>query len=190
MTWIGGGDPKPAKFEWHPDMMAVEMQRQWLFLLRRMGVLWPEMRPLAAELSERLKIACEASQSPIEIRLIAAMLTHNWGTEAKPCSLAVTTDFQEFIGGTAKAVLMPQCDFGRYRLDFCLRVQRGGTPIFCAVEADGAAYHDAEKDAERDKWCARKGIETYRFKGREINNDGPDCAALLDRTLRKREGIK
>lgn len=178
---------KRETFNWHVDMMSGEMATQWLFLLRRMGVLWPEMRPLAGELSERLKMACALSESPIEVRLIAALLTHNWGAENKPVSLRVTKDFQEFVSGDGKAVLMPQCDFGRYRFDFCLSVRRNGSPIFCAVEADGAAYHNKAKDAERDKWCSKMGIRTFRFTGREINHDAPQCAALLDRTLRKME---
>ncbi|MDZ4370044.1 MAG: endonuclease domain-containing protein [Phenylobacterium sp.] len=56
-----------------------------------------------------------------------------------------------------------QTPLGPYVLDFvCLRHR-------LVVEADGP-FHDAVRDAARDKWLAAQGFRVLRFANRDITN--------------------
>lgn len=66
-----------------------------------------------------------------------------------------------------------QARFGRFTVDFL--VEENGSRL--AVEADGAAYHDAEHDAARDRELEAIGVSAVvRFTGSEIVRDADACA--------------
>lgn len=65
------------------------------------------------------------------------------------------------IGGRP---FFPQWPVGGVFVDFAMPDHK------VAVELDGKAYHDAEKDSERDRKLAKLGWTTYRIPGRESFN--------------------
>jgi very-short-patch-repair endonuclease len=68
-----------------------------------------------------------------------------------------------------RLILIPQFTFGPYRLDFALVAQFQNAFKLLAIECDGAGYHDAAKDRERDAYFAQWGIPTVRATGSEIH---------------------
>lgn len=79
----------------------------------------------------------------------------------------------------------PQVKIAHYRVDFL--IQHKGRNI--AVEADGAAYHEAERDAQRDAALKELGVEeVIRFSGSAIWRDAPACAQAVRRSLEKAPG--
>lgn len=70
----------------------------------------------------------------------------------------------------------PQFPVGRFIVDFADPVRK------IAIECDGAAYHDRDKDSRRDALLADMGWKTYRVPGREC----------FDETvvLRRSDGIR
>jgi superfamily I DNA/RNA helicase/very-short-patch-repair endonuclease len=70
----------------------------------------------------------------------------------------------------------PQVRFGRFIVDFL--VEENGSRF--VVEADGAAYHDVERDAARDRELRDMGVTSViRFAGREILRDANACASRV-----------
>ena len=82
-------------------------------------------------------------------------------------------------------VARPQVRFGRFTVDFL--VEQNGSRF--AVEADGRAFHDAERDAARDEELLGLGLtRIVHFTGREIYWSADGCAkqvlAVLNGTPR------
>jgi DNA helicase-2/ATP-dependent DNA helicase PcrA len=74
----------------------------------------------------------------------------------------------------------PQAKVGPFRVDFLIK--HLGRRI--AVEADGAAFHEAGRDAERDAALKELGIEkVLRFSGSSIWRDAAACAEAVKREL-------
>lgn len=78
--------------------------------------------------------------------------------------------------------LTPEVQFGigRYRVDFAFPGQR------LAIEADGRAWHDAERDAARDAHLETLGWQTLRFTGSEIYRDAQGVTDRIIRALEDR----
>ena len=77
----------------------------------------------------------------------------------------------------------------RPRPDFMVLL--GGRAI--RVEIDGYEFHaetreQQSRDAAKDRWYRRRGIETIRFTGRQVNADAAGCVQELIDVLRGREG--
>lgn len=74
-----------------------------------------------------------------------------------------------------------QVRFGRFTVDFL--VEENGSRF--AVEADGSVYHDAERDAVRDRKLGEMGITgVFRFTGSEIFRDADACASHVGALVR------
>jgi len=70
----------------------------------------------------------------------------------------------------------PQVRIGPYIVDFAI----DGDTSRLAVEADGHAYHTAEKDRDRDEALRSLGVEhVLHFTGSEIYSDPSGCAARV-----------
>lgn len=74
-------------------------------------------------------------------------------------------------------VIVPQYQWGRYRLDFLLML--GAVRV--AIECDGHDYHERTKeqaahDRRRDREIQRSGLAILRFTGSEIYRDARACA--------------
>jgi DNA helicase-2/ATP-dependent DNA helicase PcrA len=65
-----------------------------------------------------------------------------------------------------------QASIGQYVVDFLVETTNGGL----AIEADGRAYHQPVRDAERDDHLRLRGIDVVRFSGSEIHRDAAACA--------------
>lgn len=63
-----------------------------------------------------------------------------------------------------------QVPVGPYRADLGIRDVR------LAIEADGAAYHNADRDKKRDDYFAGQGWTVIRFTGSEIYRNPDACA--------------
>ena len=61
-----------------------------------------------------------------------------------------------------------QCPILHYRVDFLLIGKNVPKPLFLIIECDGADYHSAEADAERDGQLEEQGFAILRFRGWEI----------------------
>lgn len=81
--------------------------------------------------------------------------------------------------------LTPNVQFGigRYRVDFAFPGHR------LAVEADGRAWHDAERDASRDAHLETLGWKTLRFTGSEIFRDAQGATDRIVSALEERADI-
>lgn len=91
----------------------------------------------------------------------------------RPDGLPALTPIESILLDAMRArSLAPQVQYGidRYRVDFAFPEYR------LAVEADGRAWHDAARDARRDRHLERLGWRTLRFTGSEIVRD-PDATA-------------
>jgi len=110
-------------------------------------------------------------ESPIERHLLAALVTGHWPQNDQPIlpvhSLASGAPFPD-----AEVVLVPQFPIARYRLDFALLIRRGPRPsCILAIECDGADFHDASRDRERDRQLYRMGVLTARVSGAVLHAD-------------------
>ena len=83
--------------------------------------------------------------------------------------------------------LEPQVQYGidRFRVDFAFPEVR------LAVEADGRAWHDADRDASRDRKLRSLGWEVVRFTGSRIHWESGAIAEELAARVseRRREGL-
>jgi len=65
----------------------------------------------------------------------------------------------------------PQYPVGKYFVDFAIVHKK------IAIECDGAAYHDAEKDAVRDEELRKIGWAVVRVPGRDCWTD--ECSRII-----------
>ena len=73
-----------------------------------------------------------------------------------------------------------QAQFGRFRPDFL--IEHNGRRL--VVEADGHAFHNAERDANRDHQLRALGVdEIIRFTGSQIYRDASGCAQTVKQAL-------
>lgn len=172
---------KPKKLEWALEDMVSELTISWGRCLSRVEKLWPKMLVDVAENTDGLKEAIKQCESPIEVRLLAGILSHNWGTADKPIHTKLVTDIDEFYKPDYAAKLILQQLFKGFRPDFLMRMNRRATCVYMAIEADGRAYHlDKEKDQRRDKIISDSGVHVIRLTGREITNSLFACTKEID----------
>lgn len=91
----------------------------------------------------------------------------------------------QLLTAMRSAGLMPQVQYGisKLRVDFAFIAER------LVVEADGRAWHDAERDAARDAYLDRLGWETIRFSGSKIYRDVDGVVASILAALEERESV-
>lgn len=70
---------KAPKLEWDLESMADEMGQAWFACLGRVKKYSPSMIQQAIDNTDVLKEAVHWCDSPIEVRLLAGLLSHNWG---------------------------------------------------------------------------------------------------------------
>lgn len=143
---------------------------------RRLEGDWTEM-----ELG-RLMRASAPCESPIEQWLLYALrFMPIWHVE----DISISAD--PYIPTKAAApsiTIYPQCPFGPFRADFLIvGKHRTGRETLFDIEADGRDFHDAVRDARRDRYFKSKGVFVLRFTGSEIVNDAPGCASRVGFSL-------
>lgn len=126
----------------------------------------------------------EYCESPIETLLLTAMTftfsLHDWSLNGdQDWPLYVLRDGANGPPSPEKGiVLVPQCKWSTYRIDFAIFVNRG---LRLCVECDGHDFHErtaeqAERDRRRDREMLERLAPVIRFTGREIYRDPFACA--------------
>lgn len=115
-------------------------------------------------------------ESPIERSMLPALVFADyWVSQSMPAD--VHTNPSEALP-EARVVIVPQHVVLNFRLDFAVVVRASkGRILVVAVECDGADYHDARRDADRDDVLASWGIPVVRLTGSRINTDPMECAS-------------
>jgi very-short-patch-repair endonuclease len=72
--------------------------------------------------------------------------------------------------------IYPQCNLGRYRVDFIIEQGWGNEWVRVVVECDGHDFHEktkeqARRDKARDRYMQTFGLSVLRFTGSEIHGD-------------------
>jgi DNA helicase-2/ATP-dependent DNA helicase PcrA len=125
-----------------------------------------------------------ASMSLLDVEDIGTLLLSDAVSTSFPLlnqlrDQVMQTPIEEQLGRAmteAGLLARPQVRFGRYIPDFLIEANDRRI----VVEADGAGYHDPEKDRIRDAALREMGIDTVlRFSGREIYRDARGCAARV-----------
>lgn len=114
-------------------------------------------------------------ESPIERTMLAALMTANWYFVANPF-VPVYDAAQKGRMPDMPVVIIPQFKVLNYRLDIAIAAKGKSRGMLFAVECDGAEFHDAIADSERDLNLKTIGITTLRVSGSRVYKD-PAAAA-------------
>jgi hypothetical protein len=138
------------------------------------------MKTSAWALSDALSVAertMTLTESPIEARMLNALLTNQRHTEADLHLTGrgiVAGDYRVFFVDLddVTALLVPQLKVTRFRLDIAVILQRGDRRVYAVIECDGQQFHshpdDVKRDKVRDRELAQAGWMVSRFPGSEI----------------------
>lgn len=109
-------------------------------------------------------------ESPIEQVAIFHLAAENYGREDWPIYAKVAKERGLFDHKNYPVQIIPQVEFGRYRVDFLIDLGFRG---LVAIECDGAEYHqDWQKDWARDQELGEKhGLKVFRIAGKDIWRD-------------------
>lgn len=121
---------------------------------------------------DRLFQHIDACESPIEKRLLPALVFANYGDGF--FTFPAEMHFPKVDDAPPKGdiVVIPQFAFIRYRFDFGIIAEAETQRKIVAVECDGEEWHkDAMKDHRRDAYLAGFGIDMFRFRGKDIQAD-------------------
>lgn len=115
----------------------------------------------------------ELTESPIERSMLAALVTGDWaGCHTVPPIVHDSRKDASELLPPGEVVIVPQMAFIKYRLDFGIIVERGGSRTTFAVECDGQAFHsNAELDRRRDQYLQSWGVLTFRCRGSALHED-------------------
>jgi very-short-patch-repair endonuclease len=109
-------------------------------------------------------------ESPIEQVAIFYLASENYGRADWPIYAKVARQRGLFDHKNYPVQIIPQVEFGRYRVDFLVDLGFRG---LVAIECDGAEYHqDAKKDFARDQELWEKhSVKVFRIAGKDIWRD-------------------
>jgi very-short-patch-repair endonuclease len=128
-----------------------------------------------------LKDVCE---SPIEIALGAALLTADQlEHEYLRLNLMLATPGELERWRDDLALVIPQFQWGKYRIDFALRLPKYRFR-YLFVECDGHDFHErtkeqAARDRSRDRDIQQAGYPVLRFTGSEIHRNAGECGQRI-----------
>jgi very-short-patch-repair endonuclease len=77
------------------------------------------------------------------------------------------------VDGLLPPEILSQYQIGKFRVDFSIPEKQ------MVIECDGAKYHDAQRDNERDSVLNDAGWMVIRFSATEIMNDPESCSMRL-----------
>lgn len=138
-----------------------------------------EFEEVAATLKNAYDKAQTLCESPIEREMLAALMAGCWSACANPFIPVHDARDKSLPFPRSPIVIVPQFAIARYRLDFAI-VCRGETRHhILAVECDGAEFHDACKDSERDDYLRALGLRIYRFSGKHISSSATELADIV-----------
>lgn len=132
-----------------------------------------------------------STQSPIEDQLLGALLwlDVDWG--GMPSADMVNGPEEKEIHGPTDSLkfwITSQATIGKYQADFLLWFHLGTHIGGIAVECDGHAFHEknkeqASRDKARDRAFLKAGFPVMRFSGSDIFKDPLACAAEVKEAL-------
>lgn len=132
----------------------------------------PYARKLIDKAKAGLQWAYEHCDSPIERRLLPALVFANYGEGFASFPAQVHLPKLDAEPPLGDLVIVPQFAFIKYRLDFAIVAEAEGRRKFVAVECDGQDYHkNADKDRARDEYLKAFGFDVFRFNGPDIQAD-------------------
>lgn len=142
----------------------------------------------ASSLETALARLSEAVDSPIEERLLAALL--GWFETCLPNLRITKAGVPVFLFETAQEYstynIDMQAPLGPYRADFLIEMHDPGLDVCVSVvvEADGHDFHERTKkqaahDRKRDREIQQMGLKVFRFTGSEIFRDSASCAKFI-----------
>lgn len=116
-------------------------------------------------------------ESPIEQVAIFHLASENYGREDWPIYAKVAKRRGLYDHKNYPVQLIPQVEFGRYRVDFLMDL--GGRGLV-GLECDGEEFHqDRQKDWARDKELRDKhGVIVFRLPGKDIWRDNTSTQNL------------
>lgn len=123
------------------------------------------------EYIEGLIADCE---SPIEELFVTAFYSNGAKEE-------IETIFDYFFGENPILTSSTQMKFGRYRVDFAIKIKwNDGSISLYAIELDGHEFHEKTKEQVmkgnvRDRFFISKGITILHFSGSEVYNNPDGC---------------
>lgn len=121
---------------------------------------------------ERIRQCIGECESPIEKRLLPALVLANYGEQFLTFPAELHCPGIDDAPPKGDLIVIPQFAFIRYRLDFAIIAEVNDNRKIVAVECDGQEWHtDAMKDRNRDAYLAGFGIRTFRYTGKEIQAD-------------------
>lgn len=123
--------------------------------------------------ADDIAAASEVCESPLERAMLPWLVFADYGLQ-RPARIHMPKTDAGCQPG--EVVIVPQFAFMKYRLDFAVAVWGKWGCRFFAMECDGTAYHDADKDAERDRYLSSWNISTFRSHGQQLNRN-PEQAA-------------
>lgn len=109
-------------------------------------------------------------ESPIEQVAIFHLAAENYGREDWPIYAKVARKRGLFDHKNYPVQIIPQVEFGNYRVDFLIDLGFRG---LVAIECDGAEFHqDWQKDWSRDQELWDKhSVKVFRIAGKDIWRD-------------------
>lgn len=167
---------------WKADEMHWEGESLWRFALKSIAGAVGSEKAIRYEprLTAAYKAAVAKCESPIEVKLLTGIFARSWEWSNKPVLVTYCDNYVDITNSPGRVCVANQIDFLGYRMDFMMKFQRHGSPIFLCIEADGAAYHNDTCDADRDRNLASKGVRTFRFSGKAIHKDMCEVARHID----------
>jgi hypothetical protein len=140
---------------------------------------WMTLGPEAAEIAAQAGFAAELAnltESPIETIFgvaAAKMLLQHYRDDFAVCLPADEAGYPD-----ARALMMPQYPFLRYRMDWAFRFKNRHHPLVF-VECDGAEFHSTPEqianDRAKDQAAAAADIMLLRFTGSDIVSARSHC---------------
>jgi very-short-patch-repair endonuclease len=137
-------------------------------------------RGIIEKASEHIKASLMECESPIERRLLPALVFANYGAQFLTFPAQLHFPKKDIEPPTGDIVVIPQFAFIRYRLDFAIVARASSKSAIFAIECDGKDYHsDADKDRQRDSYLNGFEIEVFRLKGSDIYADANAAAQRI-----------
>jgi very-short-patch-repair endonuclease len=169
-----------AAFDQQVGQLALNEYRD---RLKVMGLAKERIDALAAIAHNEILAALPLCDSPIERDLLPWLVTGSYRS-IRSSPLPVVRPGRDWATLTMhSAVLWPQFEVGRFRLDFALAVRRHGRHTIIAIECDGAQFHTPSQDGMRDEALAAGGIVTVRSTGSEIRHDPQAVIYRIDEAV-------
>lgn len=142
---------------------------------------WRKLGPEAGEIAAQAAFAADLrkmTESPIETIFgvaAAKLLLGRYRDDFRVCGAADEPQYPN-----ARALMMPQYPFRRFRMDWAFRFRDRHQPLIF-VECDGAEFHSSfeqiANDEAKDDAAAAAGITLLRFAGRDIVGSRDWCIA-------------